>query len=50
MPDPVRTAHTAITGRLDSSIVCRGPRSMKLAPAARLRLARCITYSCETSE
>ena len=33
-----------------SIMVASGPSSSKLAPAARTELARCITYSCDTSE
>ena len=36
-PAPVRVAHTAITGFGLASIVERGPRRQKSAPAARVR-------------
>ena len=45
LPQPVRTAHTAITGTPVSSMVRRGPSRMKSAPAASAREARCITSS-----
>ena len=50
LPQPVRTAHTDTTGRLDTSIVSRVPSSRKSAPAATARDARCMTCSWETSE
>jgi len=43
LPDPVRTAHTEITGTLDSSMVSFQPIRRKSAPAARTIEARCIT-------
>jgi hypothetical protein len=48
-PQPVRTAETAITGRRDASIVRRGPGSVKWAPAASAREARCIASAWERS-
>jgi hypothetical protein len=45
LPQPVRTAETAITGTWAVSMVCRGPSSSKLAPAASAREARCITWA-----
>jgi hypothetical protein len=50
LPLPVRTAHTATTGFSLVNIVARGPSSVKSAPAASAREARCITSWCETSE
>ena len=49
LPQPVRTADTAITGTLARSIVRSGPSSVKSAPAARAREATCITCACGTS-
>ena len=46
----VRTAVTATVGIFGSSIVASGPSSTKFAPAASASLARCITYSWDTSE
>ena len=48
-PHPVRTADTATTGTRASSAVRFGPRSVKSAPAASAREARCITCSWLTS-
>jgi hypothetical protein len=50
LPEPVRTAQTATVGTFALSVVSFGPRSVKLAPAARTSLALCITYWWETSE
>ena len=50
LPQPVRTAVTATTGFVASSIVERGPRSRKSAPAASAIDALCITSSCARSE
>ena len=49
-PAPVRTAVTAITGLVDSSIVRVAEQRPKLEPQPMTRLAWCMTYSCETSE
>ena len=49
LPQPVRTAVTAITGMHDDSMVRLGPSSMKSAPTASAREAICITCSCGTS-
>ena len=43
LPQPVRTADTAITGTPAAIMVRCGPSSMKSAPAASAREARCIT-------
>ncbi len=50
LPAPVRVAHTATTGFGHSSMVVRGPSSVKSAPAASTIDARCITSSCGRSE
>ena len=50
LPDPVRAAHTAMTGLLDRMVVFSWPSSMKLAPAATVLEARCITFSWRMSE
>ena len=42
-PQPVRTAETATTGTRASSIVRRGPRSVKSAPVASTREASAMT-------
>jgi hypothetical protein len=49
LPQPVRTAETAITGTRAASMVRRGPSSRKSAPAASAREPACITSACETS-
>jgi hypothetical protein len=43
LPDPVRTAQTAITGTRAAIMVSRGPGRTKDAPAAMTRLASRIT-------
>src|SRR3989344_553531 len=48
-PEPVLTAHTAITGFLLSRAVSSGPKRVKDALQERQRLALCITSRCETS-
>ena len=50
LPAPVRTAQTATTGTVASSIVSFGPSSSKFAPVASTRLAMCMTYSWLMSE
>ena len=49
LPQPVRAAHTAITGRREASMVCRGPSSTKSAPVASDLDAACMTSAWETS-
>ena len=50
LPQPVRTAQTATTGFVLSSIVELGPSSRKSAPAAITTEALCITVACDRSE
>jgi hypothetical protein len=50
LPQPVRTAPTAMTGRVLSIMVWAAPSSENSAPAAFTRQAWCMTFSCETSE
>jgi len=50
LPQPVRTAQTASTCRLLLSMLASGPISRKSAPDARIREARCMRLSWETSE
>ena len=49
LPHPVRTAQMATTGFDDGIMVASGPWSLKSAPAASAREARCITVSWLTS-
>ena len=50
LPQPVRTATTAMTGRRERTIVLSGPSSLKSAPADIAREALAMTYSNDTSE
>ena len=49
LPQPVRTAQTAITGRDDRSMVRLGASIENAAPAASAREARCMTSACARS-
>ena len=50
LPQPVRTAQTAMTGLVDSSIVLRCPMMRKSAPAVLTMAALCMTFSYDRSE
>ena len=50
LPQPVRTAQTAMTGFLEGSMVCFQPMSRKSAPAALTMEALCMTSRWLRSE